>query len=118
MNELAPRLFGRDPALWLQAVSGLLVILVGLGLPGLTDSVAAAIMALIAAALTTWQALLVRPVAPTVMSGLIVALAPLGAYFGLHLAQSQIATLTAGVAGIVALIVRSQSTPVYDPAPI
>lgn len=107
-------LFGREPALWLAVASAFLYLLVGFGL-GVSDGLAAAIMAVLAAAVAVWQAFLVRPVAPTLFGGFIAALAALLAYFGLHLTQEQIGLTSAAVAAVMVLLVRPQSTPAHDP---
>lgn len=111
--------FGREPALVIAAISAILTMLVGLGLPGLNDQVAAAITTVFVAAATVYQAFAVQPVAPTVFSGLIVAAAALLSLLGVvQLDQVQVAMVTATVAAVMALVVRAQSTPVHDPLPL
>lgn len=108
-----PKLFGREPALWIQTLTAIAAVVVGI-IPA-ADGLAAAITSLVVAGFAAWQAFLVRPVAPTVFSGLIVAAAPLAGLFGLNLTQSRLGLFTAAVAAIMALLVRHQSTPADDP---
>lgn len=110
------KLFGREPAMWIQALTALLALFVGFGVPGLSDTLAAAVTALAAAIFAAVQALAVQPVAPTVFSGVIAAAAPLVMHFGLDLTQQQVGLVSIAVATVVGLLVRSQSTPVHDPS--
>lgn len=110
------RLFGREPALWIQALSATLALLVGLGLPGLNDTLAASITAVATAGAATWVALRTMPIAPTVFSGFITAAATLGAALGLDLSQQQVSLVTLTATAVMALLTRAQVTPKDDPS--
>jgi hypothetical protein len=113
---MTPTLFGREPALWLQTITAALALLVAVPGAGINDTFAALLISAIAAGFTAWQAFLVRPVAPTVFSAGIAAVAPLFAYFGLDFTQTQVGLFSAAVAAVIALWVRPQSTPRADPS--
>jgi len=119
MNPTAvtPRIFGREPALWIAVVQSVLMLLATLGIPGVDGVLAAAVALLLTAACTAWTALAVRPVAPAVFVGVVTALAPLLARFGLDLSDTQVATLSTVVVMVVALLVRGQVSPAVEPTP-
>lgn len=114
MSEERPW-FGRDPALWAQAI--LSVLAIGqMFFPQLPDTAVAVAAGILAAAAGAFTALHVRPLAPTVFTTLIAALAPLVAFWGIHVTQAQIGALQLALAGVLGLLVRSASTPRWDPA--
>lgn len=115
MND--PRWFGREPALVIQTISAVLALLVGFGISGLDDGLAAAITAVLTAAAATWVALHVRPVAPTVFTGLVTASATLAAAFGLDLTQQQVGLVAMAATAVMAMLTRAQVTPTSDPDP-
>lgn len=114
-----PKLFGREPALWIAAISALATMLLGLGFPGLNDGVIAGMTLVLNAAAATWTAFLTRPIAPTVFTGLITAIATWAAAWGWDLAQGQVASVTFAVTAFMMLVTRNQVTPeIADPADV
>jgi hypothetical protein len=111
------KIFGREPAVVIQAVVALLTLAVSFGLP-LPGGALAAISLVLTAAATTWVALHVKPIAPTVFGGLIIAVATLAGYFGYDLSAERTGALTATVALLVTLITRAQQTPAADSRPV
>lgn len=112
---MTPRLFGREPALWIAAIQGLLILLFTLGVPGIDGALAGAVSLVLTAASTAYSALATRPIAPTVFTGVLVAAVQLGTRWGLDLSEVQISSITAFVALVVTLVVRGQITPDADP---
>lgn len=111
-------IFGREPAVIIGAVASLLAVLVAFGADFVTVEQAAAIEAFLAAAASAWIAVKVRPVAPTLLTGVITTGATLVAAYGFELSQEQVGSLTAAsVALMTLLVVRPQSTPRSDPRP-
>lgn len=110
-------IFGREPALWLTAIGTVLGLGVAFGLEGLSAEQSAAVQALIVALVTAVQALAVRPVPPTVWSGVVTAGAVLLAAYGLDVGQERLGAVQLAVAAIMGLVVRQASTPKSDPAP-
>lgn len=98
----------REPTLFLQALSAVLALVVGFGFDWLTGEQAALLMAFLAAAISTVNALLVRPVSPAVFTGLLGAAAALAMGYGLNLGQEHVGALQAAVVAIVALVLRAQ----------
>lgn len=110
-----PKFVGREPALWIGALSAVLAVLVGFGLPGLNDGVIAALTAFLTAAAAVWTAFHVTPVAPTVFTGVVTSGAVLLAAFGFDLSQQQVSLVAGAAAVVMTLIARGQITPAKDP---
>lgn len=110
-------IMGREPAALIGAVTGILAIVVGFTTV-ITPDQAGAITALLTAVAAAWTAAKVKPVAPTILTGVITTGAALVGSFGLDLSQQQVGTLV-GAASLIltAIVVRPQSTPKEDPRP-
>jgi hypothetical protein len=115
MNVVTPRLFGREPALWIAVVQGALILAFTLGVPGIDGGLAGAVTLVLTAASTAWTALAVKPISPAVFTGVIVALVQLLSRWGLDLSEVQGSSITGFVLLVVTLIVRGQVTPADDP---
>jgi hypothetical protein len=92
-------------------IAAALQLVVGFGLPWLTNDEAAwinAVIAAVAAVVFGWK---VRPVSPALFTGLVTAAAGLVAAYGLHVGQGTVAAVNALVLAVVALIARGQVTP-------
>ena len=115
MNSVTPRLFGREPALWIAAIQGALMLAFTLGVPGVDGGLAGAVSIVLTAAATAWTALATRPISPAVFTGVIVALVQLFSRWGLDLSEVQVSSITGFVLLVMTLIVRGQVTPEDDP---
>jgi hypothetical protein len=115
-QSVTPKIFGREPALWIAAVQAVLMLLATLGIPGVDGGLAAAVALLLTAVCTAWMALAVRPVAPAVFVGVVTALVPLLARFGLDLSDVQVGTIGMVVIAVVTLLARGQVSPAVEPA--
>lgn len=104
--------FGREPALVISTVSVILTALVSFGLPGLSDGLAASIVAALVALSGFLTALNTRPIAPSIASGLILAMAALVGAFGVDVPQQWIGAAVMVVQALVTLIVRGDIAPV------
>lgn len=112
-------ILGREPAVLINSVVALLALFVAFGADFLTVKQAGAVEAFLAAAATAWLAFKVRPIAPTIFTGVITTGATLAAAYGFELTQEQVGSLTAAsLALMTALVVRPQSTPANDPRTI
>ncbi|MEU5946325.1 hypothetical protein ABZ793_12275 [Micromonospora sp. NPDC047465] len=109
------KIFGREPTLYIQALSALLGVFVTFGLPGLSATQAAAIVAALTAVTTAVNAAMVRPVAPAAFTGVVTALAVLVAAYGLEVSQETVGAVQVAVVGVLALLTRTQVTPTADP---
>ncbi|GAB3856523.1 hypothetical protein GCM10029963_53040 [Micromonospora andamanensis] len=109
------KIFGREPTLWIQALSAMLGVLVTFGVPGLSATQAAAIVAAVSAVFAAINAALVRPVAPAAFTGLVTAFAVLVAAYGLDVSQETVGAVQLTVVAVLALLTRTQVTPAADP---
>lgn len=110
------RIFGREPTLWINTIAALLGIVVTFGWDGLSATQAAAIVAVLQGLLSAVNAVLVRPVAPAAFTGLVTAVAVLGAAYGLNASQEQVGAVQFAVLALLVLMTRNQVTPASDPA--
>ncbi len=109
---------GRQPALLITVVYAALMMLSQFGVGGIDEELAAGVQVLLTAIATAITAVKVRPVAPTVFTGVIVAGCALLTRFGFHLDEAQIAGITAFVAATVtAVFAWPNQTPRSSPAP-
>jgi hypothetical protein len=106
------KIFGREPAVVLQAISATLALAVTFGWSWLSTEQAGAIVALISAVFGVATALLVRPVAPAAFTAVVTAGAALLAAYGLELPAEQVGAVQALVTVLLALVTRVQVTPV------
>lgn len=115
---MTPRIFGREPALWIAVIQAGLMLLFTLGVPGVDAGLAGAVSLVLTAGATAWTAWTVKPISPAIFTGVIVAAVQLGARWGLDLSEMQVSSITAFVALVVTLVARQQITPVYDSRPL
>lgn len=111
------RIFGREPTLILQAVSGLLAVFVTFGIPNLSAEQAGLIVAALAAVLGVANAVMTRPVTPAAFTAFVAAGAALLTSYGLHLSQETVGAVQVAVVAVLALVTRVQVTPTADPRP-
>lgn len=108
------KLFGREPALWLEVIKA---VLVGLALitPGLSDDVQTAVMVIATALFSLLQAVATRPFQVTALTGFVQTVGMAVAAFGLDVSPDALAALVVLIGAVAALISRNQVTPVHDP---
>lgn len=113
------KIFGREPAAILNAVSALIALLVGLGAFGLTEDRGQALVAVASAGTSVWLAFAVRPIVPTVFAGLITSGFAALAAFDVIMVSAKTVGLVVAFAEIAltVVVVRPTSTPVAAPAP-
>jgi uncharacterized membrane protein HdeD (DUF308 family) len=108
------RIFGREPALVLGAVSAALSLLVALNI-GLTSVQAALWIAAITAVFGVVKAMLTRPVAPAAFTTAVVAVTDLLAGYHWALSPGLIAAVNGLVLAVLTLLTRAQVSPVSGP---
>lgn len=113
------KIFGREPAAWLNAASAFVALLVGLGAFGLTETKGQALIAVISAGTSVWLAFAVRPLVPTLFTGLTTAGFAALAAFNVISVSSKTVGLAVAFAemAMTVLVVRPTSTPLAAPAP-
>ncbi|MFD4788790.1 hypothetical protein ACFWN1_17355 [Streptomyces sp. NPDC058459] len=104
------RIFGREPALILAAVSAALSLVVSFGF-GLTAEQASAIVAVIGGAFAAATAAITRPIAPSAFTGLVAAAVALLAAYGLNVSAETVGALNMCVLAVLGLLTRGQVSP-------
>jgi hypothetical protein len=105
------KIFGREPTLYIAAISSIIVILGTFGFHYLTGQQAGLIVAAINAVALAVNAYLVRPVAPAAFTYAIGAIVALTASYGLNVSPETLATINLAVVPILALLTRGQVSP-------
>lgn len=109
--------FGREPALVIQGIGAVLAALVVFGLPGVNDTLVAAVTGVLTAGAAAWTAWHVQPVAPSVFGALVSAVVALLSVLHVYdVTQQQAGAIQLAVAALVAILTRPQQEPVTSPA--
>src|SRR4051812_33533545 len=96
--------FGREPVLWLEGIKYALAFVGVFLIPGLSDDVQIAVLAVVAAVFTVAQAIAAWPPPPTVFSGLVAAIAGVMVYTNTPLQPDQVFIIQGGLAAILTMI--------------
>lgn len=105
------KIFGREPTLWLAAISSFIVLVGTFGIHWLNGQQAGLLVAAINAVALAINAYAVRPISPTTFTYAIGALVALFASYGLNVTNEQLAMLNGTVVPILALLSRGQVSP-------
>lgn len=108
-----PRIFGRDPAVWVGLIEAILLVALSFGL-GLNAATFAAIMALVSAASGLLTAWLTRDTLLAAALGVAKALFALFAVYGLVLTDAQTGALLGALAFGLGMYQRTQTSPAYQ----
>jgi hypothetical protein len=112
------RIFGRDPMLWVQALSAVIGIVVTLNVKGLSIDQAAAIVTALTAVGGLLAALATKPFSLGAVHTLIASLAVVVAAYGFHVPPEALGAVQLAVGPIAALLLRQAMTPAHDPLPL
>lgn len=112
------KIFGRDPMLWVQALSALIGVLVTLNVKGLSIDQAAAIVVALTAGAGFLSALATKPFSLGAVHTLIASLAVVVAAYGFHVPPETLGAVQVAVGPILALLLRQAMTPLHDPLPL
>lgn len=113
-DKVKPKLFGREPTLYIALITALISWGVGFGWPGLTSENAAWLNAAINAVAACAAAYLTRPIAPQIFTYGMTTIFGLLASYGLQLSQEMISSTQFLVLTVLALITRGEVSPVED----
>jgi hypothetical protein len=104
------KIFGREPALIVGAISAALSLAVTFGV-GLTADQAGAWTAVISGAFAVVSAVLTRPIAPAAFTGLVAVAADLLSAYQFNVSAASVVAVNTTVLAILALITRGQVSP-------
>jgi hypothetical protein len=110
------KIFGREPALVISMIGGLVTLLVALNIHGLSAGAGAAITTFVTALIIAFTT---RPIAPALFTAIVSAGAALFTEYGLHVSDAVVAAVSAVVlTGFSLFGIRPQVTPAADPRPV
>lgn len=112
------KIFGRDPALWINAIAGLISVLVTFRLDWLSLNQATAIVSFLTVGAGFLAALTVRPFAVQAVTSLVAVSFVLAAAYGLHAPPETLGAVQLFMAPLLTLLFRGQITPNHDPRPL
>lgn len=111
------RIFGREPVVVMNTVSAVLGLVVALGVTGLTQEMAGAIVGFATAILGAVAAAMTRPIAPQAFTAVVASGAALVATFGYEAAPATVAAINTALLAVLTLLTRGQVTPSNPTAP-
>lgn len=106
------KILGREPSAWVAIIGPILVVIATLNVEFLNAGQAAAITAALAALVLV---VTTRPVAPSLVTGVISAFVALFAEYQIHASEELVAALTGAALAILAFITREQVKPQETP---
>lgn len=108
------KILGREPTLWIGAITAVVNFLVGFQLDGLSPVQAAWISSFVSAAGALFVALQTRPIAPNVFSYVISVAAGLMGAYGLNMSQEMVTSVQGLVLMLFVLVSRGQVSPIGE----
>jgi hypothetical protein len=108
------KIFGREPALIIAAISAGLSLLVTFNF-GLSAEQAGTIVAVISGVFAAATATITRPIAPSAFTGLVAAVVALFAAYGFSVSAETVGALNAIVLAVLGLLTRGQVSPAATP---
>lgn len=106
------KIFGREPALWLNSLAGVLGLAVTFNIGGLDAAEAGWIVAGCSAILGAVAAALTRPIAVQAFTTAVATIASAVAAFGYDAAPTHVAAINGFVLAVLMFVTRGQVTPV------
>ncbi|MGW2384393.1 hypothetical protein [Streptomyces sp. NPDC001658] len=110
------KIFGREPALWLNSLAGILGLAVTFNVGGLDAEDAGWIVAGCSAILGAIAAALTRPIAVQAFTTAVATIASAVAAFGYEAAPTHVAAINGFVLAVLMFVTRGQVTPAVPAA--
>ncbi|MER7126732.1 hypothetical protein [Micrococcus luteus] len=111
------KIFGREPVVWLGAISAVLAVLVTIPAVGLTADAASWIMMIVSGVFAGVEAVMTRPFMVTALTGAVRTVLTGLVFFGLPLGEETSGAIVAALNMVLALVLANSVTPAADPAP-
>lgn len=106
------KIFGRQPALALAMITSVVLLLGTFGFSWISGDQAGLIVAAISALGAAAMALFTRPIAPSVFTAAVAALAAVATAYGLELSAETVAAINSVVISVLAFLTWGQVSPV------
>lgn len=111
------RIFGREPVVWLGAISAILAVLVTIPEMGLSAEAAGWIMVIVSGVFAAAEAIMTRPFVVTALTGAVRTLLTAGLFFGLPISEQTAGMAVSALTAVLMLVLANSVTPAADPAP-
>jgi hypothetical protein len=111
------KIFGREPVVWLGAISAILAVLVTVPAVGLTEEAAGWIMVIVSGVFAAVEAAMTRPFVVTALTGAVRTVLVGAMFFGLPISEETAGMLVAAMNAVLMLVLANSVTPAADPAP-
>lgn len=105
------KIFGREPTLWLAAISATIIVLGTFGFHLLSGQQASLVVVAINAVFAAINAYAVKPISPVAFTYAVGSLVAVAGAYGLNLSIETVAAINAGVVPFLALASRGQVSP-------
>lgn len=106
-----PKLFQREPTLYLAFINAVIVILGTIGFKAINQEQAGAFVVVVNAVFAAINAFAVRPISPTTFTYAIGSIVALAGSYGMQFNPETIAAINTAVIPALALLARGQVTP-------
>jgi len=110
-------IFGRSPAIWLAAITSVLAVLINLPGSPVDPTMAAWIVTVVSALFAVLEAVAVRPVSVSMLTGVVRTVIAATVLFGISVSPELSGAIVAVVTMAFGLFVNANGTPTHDPAP-
>ena len=111
------KIFGREPVVWLGAISAVLAVLVTVPAVGLSADAASWVMVIVSGVFAGVEAVMTRPFVVTALTGAVRTILTGLVFFGLPLTEETSGAVVAALNMVLALVLANSVTPAADPAP-
>lgn len=111
------KIFGREPVIWLGAISASLAVLVTIPAVGLTAEAAGWIMVIVSGVFAAAEAIMTRPFIVTALTGSVRTILTGAVFFGLPVSEETSGMLVGAMNAVLMLVLANSVTPAADPAP-
>lgn len=106
-----PKIFGREPTLWVAGLNAVIMIVGTIGLKLINADQAGLFVVVVNALFACVNAFAVRPISPVTFTYAIGSIVALFGSYGAHLPAETVAQINAAVIPALALLTRGQVTP-------
>lgn len=111
------KIFGREPVVWLGAISAILAVLVTIPAVGLSTEAAGWIMVIVSGVFAAAEAVMTRPFVVSALTGSVRTVLTAFMFFGLPISEETAGMAVGAMNAVLMLVLANSVTPAADPAP-